>query len=167
MRFPTMWFVRPAKVKTSLRICAVSKVKRGPHRLVWVYSCQKAALLEITCCGSYIWLRNNILKLESSLWSHIIFTWTDTVGHVYITKQFDLSFTPRFLMICSKYRKINSILYTTSYNIIRKDVKTNFKPDKIIYLVLILLSSFCQWSVWFTALIVFCGLKLIDRFHIS
>ena len=23
MRFPTMWYVRPAKAKTSLRICAV------------------------------------------------------------------------------------------------------------------------------------------------
>ena len=64
MRFPTMWYVRPAKPQISLRICAVwsepllvacifyeclatdwtslgvSKLKRRLHRLVWVYTCQ-------------------------------------------------------------------------------------------------------------------------------
>ena len=29
-----------------------SKLKRGLHRLVWVYTCQNATLLEITCGGS-------------------------------------------------------------------------------------------------------------------
>ena len=81
MRFPTMWYVRPAKAQTSLRIRAVwsepllvawifydfqatgltpfgvSKLtcKRRLHRLVWVYSmtCQNTTLLEITCCGSF------------------------------------------------------------------------------------------------------------------
>ena len=62
-RFPTMWYVRPAKVQTSLRIRAdwsrplllawifydcqptdwtafgVSKLKRRLHRLVWVSTC--------------------------------------------------------------------------------------------------------------------------------
>ena len=76
MRFPTMWYVRPSKAQTSLRICAVwskpllvtwifyeykatdwtsfgvSKLKRRLHRFVWVYSCQNATLLEITCHGS-------------------------------------------------------------------------------------------------------------------
>ena len=77
MRFPTMWYVWPAKAQTSLRIRAVwsepllvawifydclatdwtsfgvSKLNRRLHRLVWVYSCQNPTLLEITCCGSY------------------------------------------------------------------------------------------------------------------
>ena len=65
MRFPTMWYVRPAKAQTSLRIRAVwsepllvawiyfdswatdwtsfgvSKLKRRLHRLVWVYNAEK------------------------------------------------------------------------------------------------------------------------------
>ena len=64
MRFPTIWYVRPAKAQTSLRIRAdwsepllvawvfydcwatdwtlfgVSKLNRRLHRLVWVYTCQ-------------------------------------------------------------------------------------------------------------------------------
>ena len=76
MTFPAMWFVQPAKAQTSLRIrtvwsepllvawisydCStfdrtafrVSKFNRRLHRLVWVYSCQNATLLEITCRGS-------------------------------------------------------------------------------------------------------------------
>ena len=78
MRFPTMSYVPPAKAQTSLRICAVwseplqvawifydcwatewttfwiSKLKKRLHRLVWVYTCQKATLLEITCQGSIL-----------------------------------------------------------------------------------------------------------------
>ena len=70
--------MRPAKPQISLRIRAVwsepllvawiffeywptnwtsfgvSKLKRMHHRLVWVYSCQNATLLEITCRGSFI-----------------------------------------------------------------------------------------------------------------
>ena len=78
MRFPTNWYVRPAKTQISLRIHAVwsepllvawifyecyatewtsfwaSKLKRRLHRLVWVYTCQNATLLEITChCSNY------------------------------------------------------------------------------------------------------------------
>ena len=78
MRFPTMWYmyVRPAKPQTSLRIRAVwsepllvawifyecyvtdrtsfgfFKIERRLHRLVLVYTCQNATLLEITCHGS-------------------------------------------------------------------------------------------------------------------
>ena len=76
MRFPKMWHVRPAKAEMSLRIRAVwsehllvawilydcwatdrtvfgaAKLKRRLHRLVWVYTCQNATLLEITCRGS-------------------------------------------------------------------------------------------------------------------
>ena len=73
--FPTMWYVGPAKPQISLRIRAVwsepllvtwifydfkatartafgvSKFNRRLHRLVWVYTCQNATLLEITCRG--------------------------------------------------------------------------------------------------------------------
>ena len=76
MRFPTMWYVRPAKPQISLRICAVwsepllvawvfydcqatdwtpfgvSKHKRRLSRLVRVRTCQNATLLEISCTGS-------------------------------------------------------------------------------------------------------------------
>ena len=79
MRFPTIWYVRPAKPQTSLRIRAlwselclgawifnhswaightsfeVSKLRRRLHRLIWVYTCQNTTLLEITCRGSIIW----------------------------------------------------------------------------------------------------------------
>ena len=77
MRFPTMWYVRPTKAQTSLRIPAVwsepllvawifhecqstnltafrvSKLIRRLLRLGWVYTCQNTKLLEITCQGSY------------------------------------------------------------------------------------------------------------------
>ena len=45
-----MWYVRPAKAQISLRIRAfgVSKLERRLHRLVCVYTCQNAKLLEIT-----------------------------------------------------------------------------------------------------------------------
>ena len=72
-----MWYVRPVKAQISLRISAVwpepllvawisydcsatdgtafgiSKLKRWLHRLVWVYTCQHATLLEITCHASW------------------------------------------------------------------------------------------------------------------
>ena len=78
MGFPTMWYVRPARPQISLRIWAVwsepllvpwifydcwatdrtsfgvSKLKRRLQRFVWVYSCQNATLMEITCHGSFI-----------------------------------------------------------------------------------------------------------------
>ena len=77
MRFPTMWYDRPAKPQISLRIHAVwselllvawvfydcsatdwtsfgvPKLKMRLHRLVWVYTCQNATLLEIMCRGSF------------------------------------------------------------------------------------------------------------------
>ena len=74
MQFPTMWYVPPAKTQIGLRIHVVcsllvtwifyecwatdwtsfgdSKLKRSLHRLVWVYTCENATLLEITCRGS-------------------------------------------------------------------------------------------------------------------
>ena len=52
MRFPlTMWYVRPAKPKISMRML---------QKLVPVYTCQNATLLEISCHGSF---------KSSSLWS--------------------------------------------------------------------------------------------------
>ena len=75
VRFPTMWYVRPAKAQISLRIRAVwskplqvtwifydcsstyqtsfwvIKLNSELHRFVWVYTCQNATLLEITCRG--------------------------------------------------------------------------------------------------------------------
>ena len=80
MRFPTMWYVGPAKPQIILLIRAVwsepllvacvfyecsatdwtsfgvSKIKRSLHRLVSVCICQNATLLEITYRGSYIYL---------------------------------------------------------------------------------------------------------------
>ena len=77
-RFPKMWYVRPVKAQTSLRIRAVwsepllaawvfydseatdwtsfgvSKLKRRLHMLIWVYTCQNVTLLEITWHGSII-----------------------------------------------------------------------------------------------------------------
>ena len=77
MRFPTMWYVRPAKAQTSLHIRAVwseplqvvwifyecsatdltafrcSKLKSRLYRLAWIYTCQTATLLEITCHSSF------------------------------------------------------------------------------------------------------------------
>ena len=76
MRFTTMWYVRPAQLQISLRICTVwsepllvacifyecsatdwtlfgvSKLKRRLHMLVWVYTCKNTTLLEITSHGS-------------------------------------------------------------------------------------------------------------------
>ena len=80
IRFPTMWYVWPAKAQISLRICAVwsepllvawlfykcsatdrtsfgvSKLSRRLHRLVGVYSCQNATLLEVTCRSSNVFM---------------------------------------------------------------------------------------------------------------
>ena len=42
----------------------VSKLKRKLHRLVWIYTCQNAALLEITCHGSYTHRTKNKGTLE-------------------------------------------------------------------------------------------------------
>ena len=86
-----MWYVRPAKAQTSLRIRAVwsehllvawifydcsatdwkafgdSKLKRRLHRLIWVYTCQNATLLEIKFCGSN--------KFKSKKCKHLIQGW--------------------------------------------------------------------------------------------
>ena len=77
IRFPTIWYVRPAKPQISLRIRAVwsepllvawvfydcdatdwtpfgvSMLRSRLHRLVWVYTCQNVKLLEISCHGSF------------------------------------------------------------------------------------------------------------------
>ena len=89
MRFPTIWYVRPAKPQISLCICTVwsepllvawifydcyatdwtsfgaSKLKRRLHSLVWVYTCQTATLLEITS-----WL---IYFLQFLSWVWLVF----------------------------------------------------------------------------------------------
>ena len=86
MGFPTTWYVRPAKAQTSLRIRAVlsepllvvwiffdtlatdrtsfgvSKLKRRLLMHVWVYTCQKATLLEITCRVS-----NNCAEIQQNV----------------------------------------------------------------------------------------------------
>ena len=84
MRFLKTWYVRPSKAQTSLCICAawsehlliawiVLTVKLlTVHHLVflslkegctcWVYICQNATLLEITCCGS-----DSIVIYQSSI----------------------------------------------------------------------------------------------------
>ena len=89
MRFPTMWYVWPAKPQINLRIRAVwsmpllvawifyecyttdwtwfgvSKIKRRLHRLVWVYTCQNTTLSEITCRGSIISVATSLLSNSS------------------------------------------------------------------------------------------------------
>ena len=90
MRFPTMWYVRPAKPQISLRIRAawsepvlvawifyerlatdwtpsgVSKL----FRLIRVYACQNATLLEIKCRGSNVSLMK-VEVLQNAPWSRI------------------------------------------------------------------------------------------------
>ena len=89
MRFPTMWYVRPAKPPISLRICAVwsepllvawvfydcwatdwkpfgvSKLRRRLQRLVRVYRCQNVTLLEISCTGSLIFI--SVILFEETI----------------------------------------------------------------------------------------------------
>ena len=79
MRFPTMWYVQPAKSQISLCIrtvwseplqvawifCELSYWWNiiwsfQAHRLVWVHTYQNATLLEIKCHGSY-----KIISLQS------------------------------------------------------------------------------------------------------
>ena len=81
-RFPTMWYVHPAKAQISLHKWAVwseplpvawifydwtsfgvSKLKKKLHRLVWVYTCQNATLLEISLCGSIVIVQNEISNM--------------------------------------------------------------------------------------------------------
>ena len=74
--FLTMWYVRPAKAQTSMRVRSVwsepllvawifyecwatdrtsfgvTKLTRRLHRIIRVYTCQNTTLLEITCRGS-------------------------------------------------------------------------------------------------------------------
>ena len=82
MRFPTMWYVRPAKAPTSLRMRAVwsepllvawifysfgvSKLKRRLHRLVSVYSCQMPH-----CWKSHV-------TAHTILWTILLITFSDS-----------------------------------------------------------------------------------------
>ena len=67
MRFPTMWYVQICPVWSEPLLVpwifydrlandwtsfGISKLNRRFHMLIWVYTCQNATLLEITCCGS-------------------------------------------------------------------------------------------------------------------
>ena len=93
MRFPTMWYVRPAKAQTSLRICGdwsepllvyiffylsywtsfgASKLKRRLQRLVGVHTCQNATLMEITRCSSY---DNSSHLCTSVYWCLVVTCW--------------------------------------------------------------------------------------------
>ena len=55
---------QPAHMRSLIRVFTsrltivfgVSKLKRGPQRLVWVYPCQNATLLEISCRGSNVFV---------------------------------------------------------------------------------------------------------------
>ena len=108
MRFPTMWYVRPAKAQTSLRIRAVcseplqvawiiyecsaaswtafgvSKLKIRLHRLVWAYTCQNATLLEITGHGSIMVFRWHLISI-SKLYQCIIHYYQWKIIHVMLT----------------------------------------------------------------------------------
>ena len=95
--FQKMWYVRPAKAQTRLRIRAVwseplivawifyackatdwtpfriSKLKRRLHRLVWVYTCQNATFLVITCRGPYCYF-GKCCRFHC-LWNGCMFRW--------------------------------------------------------------------------------------------
>ena len=55
MRYPKMLFVRPAKPRIT-RLNILWLLSYWLQRLVWVYTCQNAALLEITFCGSFFFV---------------------------------------------------------------------------------------------------------------
>ena len=97
MRFPTMWYVQPAKAQTSLHIrtawsepllvawiyyestaadwtpFGVSKLKMRLHRLIWVYTCQNTKLLEFTRHGS------NLIEFDQMYGNHTLqyYLWHD------------------------------------------------------------------------------------------
>ena len=97
MRFPAMWYLRPAKPQISLLRRAVwsepllvtwvfydcqatnwtpfgvSKLKRWLQRLVWVYTCQKVKLLELSCRGS-IYIEKNVF-LDLWNWKFLLMTY--------------------------------------------------------------------------------------------
>ena len=120
MRFPTMWYVRPAKAPTSLRIRAVwsepllvawilydylatdrtafevSKLKRRLHRLVWVNTCQNATLLDITCHG-------NIYLTDFKMINHFKYSFSSTHHRQTLCK------------IWTHYIKVVKEVWVTSY----------------------------------------------------
>ena len=49
----------------------VSKLKRGLHRLVWVYTCQNTTLSEITCRGPFV---NCVDKVNSCSFTCVIWS---------------------------------------------------------------------------------------------
>ena len=123
MSFPTMWYVRPAKAQTTLRICAVwsepqlvdwisydcqatdwtpfgvSKLNRRLHRLVWVYTCWKSHVtVQMLASSCY---RKVSVSLHQKRWKlncHIYLC--------YLLNYFDSVFTPKrgvgFHMVESK-----------------------------------------------------------------
>ena len=73
-----MWYVRPAMAQTSLCIrlslegsktVGASRLKRRLHRLLLIYTCQKPALLEITCHGLNVDLLG---QLDCCLYTELI-----------------------------------------------------------------------------------------------
>ena len=72
---------QPAHSRSLIRAFAlpfgVSKLKRRLHRLVWVYKCQHATLLEITCRGlndsNMVWyMDNNGIDICARIYLHIL-----------------------------------------------------------------------------------------------
>ena len=139
MRFPTMWYVRPAKTQISLHISAVwsepllvqwifyeyqatdwisigvSKLKRRLHRLVWVYTCQNATLLEITCPGSNV--LSNECTAKTLIWlgccQRLIWFFTGCVVLHWLVKTF---LSSQEWKMCSRKLKRPPLLPKTSYN---------------------------------------------------
>ena len=120
VRFPTMWYVRPAKTQISLHIWAVwpelwlvtwkfyacyatdwtkfgvSKLKRRLHSLIWVYTCQNAILLK----------SQDTALIKAGLWKY----------HAWLVRPGPISFrtSRKFLFTCpwtSTMYKVNTILY--------------------------------------------------------
>ena len=151
MRFPTMWYVRPAKPQISLRVrtvwsepllvawvfydCSttdwtpfrVSKLKRRLQRLVRVYTCQKATLLEISCTGS------NILPPALHPWwlSYLWQCWLlcRTIffcGEVVTTALFE-----RCLKILPEVQFINLYSVSECHDVANENLNDYFRDNKV------------------------------------
>ena len=67
------------KLLTEHEVFGVSKLKRRLHSLVYVYNCQNATLLEITCHGSYRQDRRNTNVLQGTLLHQQLITKSKTI----------------------------------------------------------------------------------------
>ena len=65
----------------------VSKLKRRPHRLVWVYTCQNATLLEITCHGLLVSTSSLSPNMGFVQFKHLSVNW-----NIFLSISFNIDF---------------------------------------------------------------------------